>query len=166
MTSSAGKRNRYPRIRSCIKKRWTLSPRQRNPRRDEGMGRLTVDKVAIAHVLHREFTDTHVPGSGEPDSRRRDTPQGLFTWFSSCQDGGLVLPAATGAMYGPSVMSRAPLSIAVVGAGLGGLTAAVALRQAGVDVEVYEQAPELTEVGGGINMGPNAARVLYRLGLA
>jgi 2-polyprenyl-6-methoxyphenol hydroxylase-like FAD-dependent oxidoreductase len=59
----------------------------------------------------------------------------------------------------------ASLRIAVVGAGLGGLTAAVALRQAGFDVDVYEQAPELTEVGGGINMGPNAARVLYRLGL-
>ncbi|MGH7305066.1 MAG: FAD-dependent monooxygenase [Candidatus Rokuibacteriota bacterium] len=59
----------------------------------------------------------------------------------------------------------APLRIAVVGGGLGGLTAAVALQQAGFDVQVYEQAPELTEVGGGINMGPNAARVLYRLGL-
>src|SRR5437762_1863076 len=68
-------------------------------------------------------------------------------------------------MYGRTVMSRAPLRIAVVGAGLGGLTAAVALHQAGFDVEVYEQAPELTEVGGGINMGPNAARVLYQLGL-
>ena len=59
----------------------------------------------------------------------------------------------------------APLRAAVVGAGLGGLTAAVALHQAGFDVEVYEQAPELTEVGGGINTGPNATRVLYRLGL-
>ena len=59
----------------------------------------------------------------------------------------------------------APLSIAVIGAGLGGLTAAVALRRAGFDVQVYEQAAELTEVGGGINMGPNASRVLYRLGL-
>src|SRR2546427_4556589 len=69
-------------------------------------------------------------------------------------------------MYGPIVMSPiAPLRIAVVGAGLGGLTAAVALRQAGFDARVYEQAPELTEVGGGINMGPNAARILYRLGL-
>src|SRR5437667_4051758 len=58
-----------------------------------------------------------------------------------------------------------PLSIAVIGGGLGGLTAAVALHQAGCEVEVYEQAPELTEVGGGINLGPNAARVLYRLGL-
>src|SRR5690348_12397033 len=59
----------------------------------------------------------------------------------------------------------APLRIAIIGAGLGGLTAAVAMHQAGFDVDVYEQAPELTEVGGGINMGPNAARVLYRLGL-
>jgi salicylate hydroxylase len=60
---------------------------------------------------------------------------------------------------------RPPLRIAVVGAGIGGLTAAVTLRQAGFDVDVYEQAPQLTEVGGGINMGPNAARVLYGLGL-
>src|SRR5579872_3907270 len=55
--------------------------------------------------------------------------------------------------------------IAVIGGGIGGLTAAVALRQAGFRVELYEQAPELTEIGGGINMGPNAARILYRLGL-
>jgi 2-polyprenyl-6-methoxyphenol hydroxylase-like FAD-dependent oxidoreductase len=57
------------------------------------------------------------------------------------------------------------LRIAVVGAGIGGLSAAVALHQAGFDVDVYEQAPELTEVGGGINMGPNAVHVLQRLGL-
>ena len=57
------------------------------------------------------------------------------------------------------------LSIAVVGAGIGGLAAAVSLHRAGFDVRVYEQAPELTEIGGGINMGPNAARILYRLGL-
>jgi len=57
------------------------------------------------------------------------------------------------------------LRIAVIGAGLGGLAAGVALRQAGFDVDVYEQAPELTEIGGGINLGPNAVRVLYRLGL-
>ena len=61
--------------------------------------------------------------------------------------------------------SIADLRIAVVGAGLGGLTAAVALRQAGFAVDVYEQASELTEVGGGINLGPNAARILYQLGL-
>jgi salicylate hydroxylase len=61
-------------------------------------------------------------------------------------------------------MSR-PFRIAVIGAGIGGLSAALSLRRAGLHVDVYEQAPELTEVGGGINMGPNAARILYRLGL-
>ena len=63
-------------------------------------------------------------------------------------------------------MTRGLLRIAVIGGGIGGLTAAVALLQAGFDVRVYEQAPELTEVGGGINMAPNATRVLRRLGLA
>lgn len=55
--------------------------------------------------------------------------------------------------------------IAVIGAGIGGLAAAVALHRAGFEVDVYEQAPELSEIGGGINMGPNATRILYRLGL-
>jgi salicylate hydroxylase len=62
-------------------------------------------------------------------------------------------------------MTAAPLRIAVIGGGIGGLSAAVALYQAGFEVDVYEQAPELTEIGGGINMGPNATRLLYRLGL-
>src|SRR5437879_4849969 len=63
-------------------------------------------------------------------------------------------------------MTDRPLRIAVIGGGIGGLTAALSLRQAGFEVDVYEQAPELTHIGGGINMGPNAARVLFRLGLA
>src|SRR5436190_20270611 len=62
-------------------------------------------------------------------------------------------------------MTGQPLRIAVIGAGIGGLTAALPLRQAGFEVDVYEQAPALTHIGGGINMGPNAARVLFRLGL-
>jgi salicylate hydroxylase len=57
------------------------------------------------------------------------------------------------------------VNIAVIGGGLGGLAAALALYRAGFEVEVYEQAAELNEVGGGINMGPNAARILYGLGL-
>jgi len=55
--------------------------------------------------------------------------------------------------------------IAVIGGGLGGLAATLSLYRAGFPVDVYEQAPELNEVGGGINMGPNAARILYRLSL-
>src|SRR5438874_4140002 len=62
-------------------------------------------------------------------------------------------------------MTGQPLRIAVIGGGTGGLTAALSLRQAGFEADVYEQAPALTHIGGGINMGPNAARVLIRLGL-
>jgi salicylate hydroxylase len=53
----------------------------------------------------------------------------------------------------------------VVGAGIGGLTAALALRAAGLDVAVYEQADALREVGAGIQLAPNATRLLHRLGL-
>jgi salicylate hydroxylase len=62
-------------------------------------------------------------------------------------------------------LTAASLRVAVIGGGIGGLSAAVALLQRGFEVDVYEQAPQLTEIGGGINMGPNAARILYRLGL-
>jgi salicylate hydroxylase len=55
--------------------------------------------------------------------------------------------------------------VAVVGAGLGGLNAAVALIQRGFDVTVYEQADALGEIGAGIQLSPNASRVLIALGL-
>ena len=59
-----------------------------------------------------------------------------------------------------------PLRVLIVGGGIGGLTAALALGQAGFDVHVYEQAAVLREVGAGLALGPNAVRVLHRLGLA
>jgi salicylate hydroxylase len=58
------------------------------------------------------------------------------------------------------------MSVAIIGGGIGGLAAAASLLQAGFDVHVYEQAKALGEVGAGINIGPNASRLLHRLGLA
>jgi 2-polyprenyl-6-methoxyphenol hydroxylase-like FAD-dependent oxidoreductase len=58
------------------------------------------------------------------------------------------------------------MRIIVVGGGIGGLTAAVALQRVGVDVDVYEQAAELREVGAGIGLAVNALWALRVLGLA
>ncbi|MBO0714418.1 MAG: FAD-dependent monooxygenase [Acidimicrobiales bacterium] len=55
--------------------------------------------------------------------------------------------------------------IAVIGGGIGGLTAAQALRQRGLEVRVYEAAPELKEIGAGVALGPNAMKALRLLGL-
>ena len=56
-------------------------------------------------------------------------------------------------------------SVAIIGAGLGGLTAALALQRAGWRVRVYEQAPSLGEVGAGISVSPGAGRGLESLGV-
>ena len=53
----------------------------------------------------------------------------------------------------------------VIGAGIGGLAAANALRQAGIAVDVYERSPEIGEVGAGISLWANAIRALAKLGL-
>ncbi len=63
-------------------------------------------------------------------------------------------------------MPGSPVRIAIVGGGIGGLTAACALQQAGLQPIVYEQADAFTEVGAGLALGPNAVRLLGRLGLA
>ena len=57
------------------------------------------------------------------------------------------------------------ISIAIIGGGIGGLTAALCLRKIGIDVHVYEQSRALREVGAGINMTPNATRIIHALGL-
>lgn len=55
--------------------------------------------------------------------------------------------------------------VCIVGGGKGGLTAALAFARSGARVEVHEQAPELTEVGAGVQITPNGARALEALGL-
>lgn len=55
--------------------------------------------------------------------------------------------------------------VVVVGGGLGGLTAALSLRQRGLQVTVVEQAAALGEIGAGIQTAPNASRILFGLGL-
>jgi salicylate hydroxylase len=55
--------------------------------------------------------------------------------------------------------------VVIAGAGIGGLTAALALSQAGCGVHVLERAGALTEVGAGLQLSPNATRVLRRLGV-
>ncbi|MFL6937119.1 MAG: FAD-dependent monooxygenase [Xanthobacteraceae bacterium] len=57
------------------------------------------------------------------------------------------------------------LRVAVIGAGIGGLAAACALRTRGFEVAVYERAPSLGEVGAGLQLGPNAVKVLRALAL-
>ncbi|KAF2751576.1 FAD/NAD(P)-binding domain-containing protein [Sporormia fimetaria CBS 119925] len=58
-----------------------------------------------------------------------------------------------------------PIRIAVIGAGMGGLASALALAKAGhTDITVYENAPGLGFVGAGIQLAPNMARILDRLG--
>ena len=55
--------------------------------------------------------------------------------------------------------------VTIIGAGIGGLTAALSLQQRGVEVKVYEQSSKLAEVGAGLHLSPNAINVIRKLGL-
>ncbi|NRQ14512.1 FAD-dependent monooxygenase [Ensifer sesbaniae] len=59
-------------------------------------------------------------------------------------------------------MSRA---VAIIGAGIGGLAAALCLARRGFEVDIIERAEALTEVGAGLQLSPNASRILIKLGL-
>ena len=60
--------------------------------------------------------------------------------------------------------SKTP-NIAIIGAGIGGLAASACLRKAGIESVIYEQAPAFARIGAGIQMSPNAMRVLYGIGI-
>lgn len=57
------------------------------------------------------------------------------------------------------------MRVLIAGGGIGGLAAALALLRKGCDVQVYEQAPELKEVGAGLQLSPNGTHVVYELGV-
>src|SRR3954463_6781477 len=57
------------------------------------------------------------------------------------------------------------MRVLIAGGGIGGMAAALALLRHGIDVEVYEQAKELREVGAGVQLAANGTRVLYALGI-
>jgi len=63
-----------------------------------------------------------------------------------------------------SVMAST-LRVAIIGSGIGGLTLALALRERGLTADVYEQTPQLTEIGAAVALTANATRELERIGL-
>ncbi|HEY4036463.1 MAG TPA: FAD-dependent monooxygenase [Ktedonobacteraceae bacterium] len=62
-------------------------------------------------------------------------------------------------------MKQRNIHIAIIGAGIGGLIAAIALLRANIKVEIFEQTAQLSEVGAGLQISPNVVRLLQRLGL-
>ena len=62
-------------------------------------------------------------------------------------------------------MGREKSSFAIIGAGMGGLAVAATLRQIGVDVHIYEQAPRFARIGAGVQMMPNSMKVLRGIGI-
>ena len=62
-------------------------------------------------------------------------------------------------------MSTSQPTIAIVGAGIGGLAVSACLRKRGIETTIYEQAPAFARIGAGIQMSPNAMRVLYGIGV-
>src|ERR1700730_5458916 len=65
----------------------------------------------------------------------------------------------------PSTMPGKKLSIAIAGAGIGGLAVAATLRRFGMNVRVYEQAAAFARIGAGIQMMPNSMKVLREMGI-
>jgi salicylate hydroxylase len=53
----------------------------------------------------------------------------------------------------------------IVGGGIAGLCAAISLRLTGWDVQVFEQAPEITEIGAGLQISPNGVKILEHIGV-
>src|SRR5215207_11238231 len=61
-------------------------------------------------------------------------------------------------------MNRTP-RVTIIGGGIAGLAAALALHRRGIEVAIYEQAGALSEIGAGVQMTPNAMKALRALGI-
>ncbi|MEM1378172.1 MAG: FAD-dependent monooxygenase [Pseudomonadota bacterium] len=57
------------------------------------------------------------------------------------------------------------LHVGIIGGGIAGLTCALAMARAGLNVSLHERAPKLEEVGAGIQLSPNATKILFKLGM-
>ena len=62
-------------------------------------------------------------------------------------------------------MSNSKPHVLIAGAGIGGLSAALALLQRGFEVDVYEQTTKLEEVGAGVQLSPNGTRAVHAMGV-
>ena len=122
---------------------------------------MAADRAAPAARDHDRIQalPSHRPWPGAAD--------GLRPFRTACYRAilGIQIPAAFNTQRCRDGTMTEVRTIAIVGGGLGGLTAAIALRQRGFDVTVYEQADQLGEIGAGIQLSPNAMRVLIGLGL-
>jgi len=81
-----------------------------------------------------------------------------------CNAGIILIARRRGSLSLFDDMSR-DFKIIVIGGGLGGLTFALACFRYGITVDVYEQAPRFGTVGAGVEIGPNAVKVLNKLDL-
>src|SRR5260221_7022413 len=69
-------------------------------------------------------------------------------------------------MRDTSMTTRSGPRVLIAGAGIGGLTLALSLLRRGFEIEIYEQAPELREVGAGLHVSSNGMLVFAALGIA
>ncbi len=98
-------------------------------------------------------------------SGRSDDVRQRFVYITFFLEEHGVCAIVTGRSNEEKAMARAQ-RVAIIGAGLGGATAAALFEQAGHDVVVYEQAPSFDRLGAGIHLGPNAVKVMDRIGVA